>query len=125
MALIVDEYGDFQGIVTLEDVLEEVVGDIFDESDLPREDLWQRPDGTVRAFGTAELHRVCRMLSIELPEDVEVATVGGLFSEMLGRIPVHGDMIEWQGCRLTVLSAGRRGAELVAIDRLNDEESES
>jgi len=125
MALIVDEYGDFQGIVTLEDVLEEVVGEIFDESDIPREDLWQRPDGMLRAFGTAELHRICRMLSIELPDDVEVATVGGLFSEMLGRIPVHGDMIEWQGYRLTVLSAGRRGAELVTIDRLSDEESES
>ena len=125
MALIVDEYGDFQGIVTLEDVLEEVVGEIFDESDIPREDLWQRPDGMLRAFGTAELHRICRMLSIELPDDVEVATVGGLFSEMLGRIPVHGDMIEWQGYRLTVLSAGRRGAELVTIDRLNDEEAES
>ena len=125
MALIVDEYGDFQGIVTLEDVLEEVVGEIFDESDIPREDLWQRPDGMLRAFGTAELHRICRMLSIELPDDVEVATVGGLFSEVLGRIPVHGDMIEWQGYRLTVLSAGRRGAELVTIDRLNDEEAES
>jgi CBS domain containing-hemolysin-like protein len=124
MALIVDEYGDFQGIVTLEDVLEEVVGDIFDESDLPREDLWQRPDGTVRAFGTAELHRVCRMLSIELPEDVEVATVGGLFSEMLGRMPVDGDTLDWQGHRLTVLTAGRRGAELVAIDRPGSEEPE-
>jgi len=125
MALVVDEYGDFQGIVTLEDVLEEVVGDIFDESDLPREDLWQRPDGAVRAFGTAELHRVCRTLGIELPDNVEVATVGGLISESLGRIPTQADTIEWQGHRLTVLSAGRRGAELVAIHRLSNRESES
>jgi CBS domain containing-hemolysin-like protein len=124
MALVVDEYGDFQGIVTLEDVLEEVVGDIFDESDLPREDLWQRPDGSVRAFGTAELHRVCRMLGIELPDNVDVATVGGLFSELLGRMPVDGDTLDWQGHRLTVLTAGRRGAELVAIDRPGSEEPE-
>ena len=115
MALIVDEYGDFQGIVTLEDVIEEIVGDIFDESDLPREDLWQRPDGTIRAFGTAELHRVCRLLGIDMPEGAEIATVGGLLSEKLGRIPATGDTLDWRGHRLTVQSAGSRGAELVTI----------
>jgi magnesium and cobalt exporter, CNNM family len=115
MALIVDEYGDFQGIVTLEDIIEEIVGDIFDESDLPSEDLWQRPDGTVRAFGSAELHRICRMLGEEMPADAEIATVGGLLSELLGRIPKEGDTIEWRGYRLTVLSAGDRGVDLVTI----------
>jgi len=120
MALVVDEYGDFQGIVTLEDVIEEVVGDIFDESDLPHEDLWQYPNGTVRAFGSAELHRVCRRLNIEMPDDIEVATVGGLLSESLGRIPGPGDALDWRGHRLTVLSASRRGAELVSITPIED-----
>jgi CBS domain containing-hemolysin-like protein len=119
MALIVDEYGDFQGIVTLEDVIEEVVGDIFDESDLPREDLWQRPDGTIRAFGTAELHRVCRLLDVDMPEDADIATVGGLLSEQLGRIPKTGDKLDWRGYRLAVLSAGSRGAELVRISKID------
>ena len=119
MALVVDEYGDLQGLVTLEDVLEEVVGDIFDESDLPREDLWQRPDGTIRAFGTAELHRVCRMLDIHLPTDVESATIGGLMSERLGRIPAAGDTLDWQGHRLTVLAATRRGVDLVTIRKVD------
>jgi len=118
MALIVDEYGDFQGIVTLEDVIEEVVGDIFDESDLPSEDLWQRPDGTVRAFGTAELHRACRMLGIEMPEHVDVATVGGLMSEQLGRLPEQGDELDWRGYRFQVLAAGDRGADLVSISKV-------
>jgi putative hemolysin len=117
MALVVDEYGDFQGIVTLEDVIEEVVGEIFDESDLPREDLWQRPDGSVKAFGTAELHRVCRMLDVEMPDDIDVATLGGLLSESLGRIPKTGDQLDWQGLELTVLSAGRRGADLLSIQK--------
>jgi len=118
MALIVDEYGDFQGIVTLEDVIEEVVGDIFDESDLPSEDLWQRPDGTVRAFGTAELHRACRMLGIEMPEHADVATVGGLMSEQLGRLPEQGDELDWRGYRFQVLAAGDRGADLVSISKV-------
>jgi putative hemolysin len=119
MALVVDEYGDFQGIVTLEDVIEEVVGDIFDESDLPHEDLWQRPDGSVRAFGTAELHRLCRILRIDMPRDADVATVGGLLSELLGRIPEPGDTVEWRGHRLTVLSAGDRGVDLVTVTKLD------
>ena len=119
MALVVDEYGDFQGIITLEDVLEEVVGDIFDESDLPREDLWQRPDGTIRAFGAAELHRLCRLLHVEMPAHTEIATIGGLLSEQLGRLPLRGDAVDWAGYRFTVLSASRRGAELVTIARLD------
>ena len=118
MALVVDEYGDFQGIVTLEDVIEEVVGDIFDESDMPYQDLWQRPDGSVRAFGSAELHRLCRKLDIDMPADADVATIGGLLSELLGRIPQAGDSVEWRGCRVTVLSAGERGADLVSVTKL-------
>ena len=118
MAFVVDEYGDFQGIVTLEDVIEEVVGDIFDETDLPNEDLWQRPDGSVRAFARAELHRLCRALEIDMPRDADVATVGGLLSELLGRIPEVGDTVEWRGYLLTVLSAGRRGAELVEVTKV-------
>mgnify|MGYP001812322177 CR=1 FL=1 len=125
MALVVDEYGDFQGIVTLEDVIEEVVGEIFDESDLPREDLWQRPDGSVKAFGTAELHRVCRMLDVEMPEDIDAATLGGLLSESLGRLPKTGDKLEWQGLEVTVLSAGRRGAELVSVAPLREHVEDS
>jgi CBS domain containing-hemolysin-like protein len=119
MALVVDEYGDFQGIVTLEDVIEEVVGEIFDESDLPREDLCQRPDGSIKAFGTSELHRVCRILNVEMPDGIEAATLGGLLSESLGRIPKSGDTLDWQGLRLTVLSAGRRGAEVVSIQKID------
>ena len=115
MAVVVDEYGDIQGIVTLEDILEEVVGDIFDESDLPSEDLWQRPDGTIRAFGTAELHRICRILGVHVQSGVEYSTVGGLLTELLGRIPLEGDTLDWQGHRLTVLSAARRGVDLVSI----------
>ena len=119
MALIVDEYGDFQGLVTLEDVLEEVVGEIFDEYDSPREDLWQRPDGSVRAFGTAELHRVCRSLGVEKPADIESSTVGGLLSEVLGRIPKRGDTLDWHGLRVKVLAATRRGVDLVTVEKID------
>lgn len=119
LALVVDEYGDFQGIVTLEDVVEEVIGDIFDESDMPSEDTWQKPDGSVTAFGSAELHRTCRMLGFDLPDDAGAATVGGLLSELLGHLPQQGDALEWRGYRFTVESAGDRGAELVSIEKVD------
>ena len=60
---------------------------------------------------------MCRMLDLDMPDDAEIATVGGLMSELLGRIPVQGDTLEWRGHRLMVLSASGRGAELVSIEK--------
>jgi len=121
MAIVIDEYGDVQGIVTLEDVLEEIVGDIVDESDRPIEDLWAQDDGSLHALGTTELRKLCRKLDIKLPPDTEASRLGGLVMELLGRIPVRGDTVEWNDCLLEVLSASRWSAELVSIKRINSE----
>ena len=117
MAIVVDEYGDVQGIVTFEDVLEEIVGDIFDESDRPVEDLWPQDDGSVHALGTIELRKLCQQLGIKLPPDTDVSRLGGLVSELLGRVPVEGDTVEWNDYWLEVLSASRWSAELVSIKK--------
>ena len=118
MAIVVDEYGDFQGIVTLEDVLEEIVGDIVDESDQPIEDLWPQDDGSLHALGTIELRKLCRQLEISLPANTEASRLSGLVMELLGRIPVKGDTVEWNDCWFEVLSASRWSAELVAIRKI-------
>ena len=117
MAIVVDEYGDIQGIVTFEDVLEEIVGDIVDESDRPVEELWPQKDGSVHALATIELRKLCRQLEIELPPDMKVTRLGGLISELLGRVPVEGDTVEWNNCWIEVLSASRWSAELVSIKK--------
>jgi CBS domain containing-hemolysin-like protein len=118
MAIVVDEYGDVQGIVTLEDVLEEIVGDIVDESDQPIEEIWPQQDGSVHALASIELRKLCEQLALDYPTDMKVARLGGLIMELLGRIPVEGDRVEWSGCWLEVRVASQWSAELVSITKM-------
>ncbi len=117
MAVVVDEYGDIQGIVTFEDVLEEIVGDIVDESDQPTENLWPQEDGSFHALDTIELRDLCRQLGIKVPPGTTLSRLGGVVTELLGRIPVTGDTVEWNGCQIEVLSANQSSAELISIRR--------
>jgi CBS domain containing-hemolysin-like protein len=122
LAIIVDEYGGVEGLVTLEDVVEEVVGEILDESDEPIEDIWPQDDGSLHAKATVELRKICAHLNLPWEPEEEVATVGGLITERLGRLPARGDSVEWNGCRLEVLSVGARRPELIEIRRLSLDE---
>ena len=118
MALVVDEYGVFRGIVTSEDLLEEIVGEIFDEHDRPFDDMWPQPDGSLYALATVDLRKICARLKMHwLPEE-EIVTLGGLVTEKLGRLPQPGDSIEWRDHRLEVVSAGKRRAERIRITPL-------
>lgn len=115
LAIVVDEYGSVGGIVTLEDVLEEVVGDIRDESDRPADDIHQHPDGSVVVKGHVDLRRLCEKLGISWQPTEEVATIGGLVTETLERIPTRGDRIAWNGYYVEVLRADRRRARLLKV----------
>jgi CBS domain containing-hemolysin-like protein len=118
LAIVVDEYGSVEGIATLEDVLEEIVGDIRDESDRPADDMEQRPDGTLRVKANVDLRRLSARLGIPWEPEKDVVTIGGLLTEMLERIPVRGDVVEWKGYRVEVLRADRRRARWLDIRKL-------
>lgn len=115
LAIVIDEYGSVEGLVTLEDVLEEIVGDIFDESDLPRADFQELEDGTLIVRARVDLRKLCARLEIPWDPDIEPSTIGGLVTEMLERIPVKGDEIAWNGYKVEVLRADARRATLLSI----------
>jgi magnesium and cobalt exporter, CNNM family len=102
LAIVVDEYGDLEGIVTLEDLLEEIVGEIEDEFDLPDESIERLEDGRMRIAGTFPVDDFNEQLQRELPIE-DYHTVGGLVFGLLGRAPEPGDEVEHDGCRFKVL----------------------
>jgi putative hemolysin len=117
LAIVVDEYGGTEGIVTLEDVLEEIVGEIEDESDRVDPFVTKRADGSVVCRGWAEARAVLDGFGVEA-DDIEAVTVGGLVAELVGRVPRVGDRAEWRGLEFVVLQASPRRAERVEIRRM-------
>lgn len=115
MALVVDEYGGVEGVATLEDVLEEIVGDIVDESDRPESDVWRQSDGSVHVLASVDLRRLCNALSIRWMPESEVTTIGGFITEQLGRVPGAGDTVVWREFDLEVLTANPRRAERIEV----------
>ena len=111
MAIVVDEYGGTAGIITIEDLLEEIVGDIVDEYDKERQDVTLLPDGTALIAGRASLDTVYDTFNLEVPEETEAETISGLVTEHLGHIPVVGDQVVIQGVLFTVREVAHNRAE--------------
>jgi putative hemolysin len=102
MAIVVDEYGEMEGIVTLEDLLEEIVGEIEDEFDLPDESIEQLDDDTIRVDGTFPIDDFNERFHAELPEE-DYHTLAGFVFGVLGRQPEVGDDISHDGMRFDIL----------------------
>jgi putative hemolysin len=115
MAIVVDEYGELEGIVTLEDLLEEIVGEIEDEFDLPDESVERLEDGRVRVHGTFPVDDFNEQFGRSLPVE-DYHTIGGFVFGLLGRQPEPGDEAAHDGCRFKVLEVEGSRIERVEVE---------
>jgi magnesium and cobalt transporter len=119
MALVVDEYGGIAGLITIEDVLEQIVGDIEDETDEDEDadNIVADKDGRFRVKALTEIADFNAAFGTQF-SDEHFDTVGGLVTDALGRVPHRGDVIELDGLRIEVLRADARQAHLLLATRL-------
>jgi putative hemolysin len=112
MAIVVDEYGGVAGLVTIEDLVEEIVGEIRDEHD--KAEIVRESDQSYIVTGNMDVDRLNELFGTR-PETTESATVAGLVSELAGRIPQKGDVVEEDGLRFEVLESTERKVERVRV----------
>jgi CBS domain containing-hemolysin-like protein len=119
IALVTDEYGSVSGLVTLEDLLEELVGEITDEYDTDEPVLEEVGDGVYRVDGKMAIDEVNDILDVELPDE-EWDTVGGLMLGLMGEIPDEGAEVDFQGLRFTAEKVNGRRIAKILIARRED-----
>ena len=118
LAMVVDEYGGIAGLVTLEDLLEELVGEISDEYDADSRDVEELPDGRYRVNSRLAVDELGELFDLELDDD-EVDSVGGLLTKLLGRLPIAGSRVETDGLVLTAerIEGRRKGVSTILVER--------
>ena len=114
IAIVVDEYGLTAGLVTIEDVLEEIVGDIQDEFDEDERDYEIQGDGAIHADAKINLDILSELLNVEFPE-ADVETLGGFISTLLGTVPKAGEEVDFENLHFAILDADERKIKKVRI----------
>ena len=117
MSIVIDEYGQTAGLVTMEDLMEEIVGEIHDESDSPS-DVIEQPDHSFILDGNVDLDRLDGLVGFRPDEEIESITIGGLVCEHLGKVPAPGAKVALDGIQIEVLSGDQRKVSSVRIRRV-------
>ncbi len=121
MAIVVDEYGNTAGLATMEDLVEEILGEIHDEHE-PDRDVKLESEGTYIVAGSLDLDRLGDLLGFRAEEETESTTIGGLAAEWLGHVPRVGEAVEREGLRVEVLAGNELRVEQVRVSRAGVEE---
>ncbi|PAF41297.1 hemolysin family protein [Helicobacter sp. 11S03491-1] len=124
-ALVIDEYGGTAGLLTMEDIIEEIMGDISDEHDLKSEDMQRIDEDTYEFNGTMDLESVEEIMDVKFDDECEQVTIGGYVFGLLGRLPVIGDCVSDKYCEFEVLDMEGARIKKLKIKKIriqNDEE---
>jgi putative hemolysin len=119
MAIVIDEYGNTAGLATMEDMVEEILGEIHDEHE-PERDVLKQPDGSFVVAGSVDLDRLHELLEFRPRDETESTTIGGLVTEWLGHVPHIGEVIERDGIRLEVLAGDELKVEQLRVSKLTN-----
>jgi CBS domain containing-hemolysin-like protein len=117
MAIVIDEYGNVAGLVTMEDMVEEIVGEIHDEHE-PERDVKPESEGRFVVPGSLDLDRLHDLIGFRPAEDTESTTIAGLVTEWLGHVPRVGEAAERDGIRVEVLAADELKVEQVRVSKI-------
>lgn len=120
MAIVVDEYGGVAGLITLEDIIEELVGEIQDEFEAGKlEPVRETSPCTYQVLPRADLEEFSKRIGLSIPEEVDVETVGGLVLHLFGRLPKKGEGVEFDGWRFTVEEVRRTKILKLKVERID------
>ncbi len=116
MAIVVDEFGGTAGLVTLEDILEEIVGDIKDEYDIEEKEIEQIDNKTYIVKGKVEIEKINSHIGIDIPVEEDVNTIGGIVMSIAGKVPKSGEIIKLGNIQFTVLKSDEKRIERIKIE---------
>ena len=120
LAIVIDEFGNLAGLITIEDVLEEIVGEIedeFDERDVHASGIVSLADGSYRVAGDATVEAVAEAFSVNLPE-AEFDTIGGVLADQFGRVPRRGESVDLASLRFSVMLTRGGAVRWYRVSRL-------
>lgn len=127
MAVVIDEYGGTSGIITVEDILEEIVGEIHDEYDKESQEpmIHKIQDNIIEADARVHVEEINDFLEIHIPLDDSYDTIGGFLFTLVGHIPSKGDIYHYKNIRFTILQVSARKLERVKIEKIGEDIEEN
>jgi Mg2+/Co2+ transporter CorB len=119
LAIVIDEYGSIQGIITLEDILEEIVGEITDEHDRSTEEIQKEKDGSYTVEGTTAIRHINKLLNLEIP-DIEISTIAGLVINESRQIPKEGQVYRFYNLELKIIKKRHNQIKTINIKPIRE-----